>query len=73
MEQKLRDRIKSEAMAAMPIRNADLICKDCLFRYDDSEIPGNTGKCDVYPEYPDYKPNEVIKGGDCEYYEREEK
>lgn len=68
----LKDRIESEARAGIPITNERLVCKDCLFRRDDSEIPANTGICDVYPEYPDFKPNEVIKGGDCEYYEKEE-
>lgn len=63
----LKDRIESEARAGMPINNKDLICKDCPFKRDDK-----TGICDVYPEFPDVKPNEVIKGGECEYYEKEE-
>lgn len=72
MSSVLKDRVKSEARAGKPIRNEALVCRDCLFRFDDSEIPANTGTCDVYPEFSNSKPNEVLCGGDCEYYEKEE-
>ena len=63
-----KERIESEAKAAMPIRNKDLICKDCILRFDDSEIPGNTSKCEVY----NFKPNEVITKGKCLYHTSKE-
>lgn len=62
-----KKRIESEAKAAMPIRNDNLVCKDCIYKYDDSEKPGNTSKCEVY----DDKPNGVLGGGNCKYKEAE--
>lgn len=62
-------RIKSEQAAFKPIRNNDLVCKDCKYRHDDSKIAGNTTSCDIYPNHT--KPNEVIKGGKCPYYDKE--
>lgn len=59
-----KERIESEAKAAMPIRNENLVCKDCILKFDDSEIPGNTSKCEVY----DSKPNEVLLGEKCMYH-----
>jgi hypothetical protein len=57
-------RIKSEQKATRPIRNSDLICKDCILRFDDSEILGNTSKCEMY----DSKPNEIINGNGCPFH-----
>ena len=62
-----KKRIASEAKAAMPIRNDNLDCKDCVYKYDDSEIPGNTSKCEIY----DNKPNAILLGGKCNYKEEE--
>lgn len=62
-----KKRIESEAKATMPIRNDDLVCKDCIYKYDDSERPGNTSKCEVY----DDKPNDILGGGNCKYKEVE--
>lgn len=59
-----KDRIESEARAARPIRNSDLVCKNCIFKIDDSEIPGNTSKCEVYKS----KPNKVLNGENCFYH-----
>lgn len=62
-----KKRIESEAKAAIPIRNNNLVCKDCALKFDDSEIPGNTSKCEVY----DSKPNNVLLGENCKFYTKE--
>lgn len=49
------------------VTNDDLVCKDCLFKYDDSVKLGNTSKCEVY----EAKPNEVLLGGECDEYVEE--
>jgi len=51
------------------ISNQDLVCQDCLYRYDDTKIPGNTSKCEVYE---DVKPSEILDGGQCDWYDKEE-
>lgn len=51
------------------ITNQDLVCRDCLYRYDDSVIWGNTSKCEMYETV---KPSTVIDGGKCELYDKEE-
>ena len=48
------------------ISNQDLVCRDCLYRYDDSMIWGNTSKCEMYEE----KPSTVIDGGNCDLYDK---
>lgn len=63
----LKKRIESEAQSVTRITNSLLICKDCKFRLDDSQILGNTSRCKQYP----LKPNQVIKGGECPKYEKE--
>lgn len=51
------------------ISNQDLVCRDCLYRYDDRVIWGNTSKCEMYETV---KPSTVIDGGKCELYDKEE-
>lgn len=46
----LEDRIKSEQQAMKPIKNADIICKDCVYAYDDTKIPGNISHCEMYKD-----------------------
>lgn len=41
MQKKMKERIESEARATMRISNKDLICRDCEFVLDDSEVFGN--------------------------------
>lgn len=60
-------RIKSESRGIMRITNDQLVCKDCAFKYDDEKIFGNTSFCD---QYPDGKPDSIIVGGECDYYEQ---
>lgn len=40
MQKKMKERIESEARATMRISNKDLICRDCEFVLDDSEVLG---------------------------------
>jgi hypothetical protein len=61
------DRIKSEGMGGRPIRNINLVCRDCIYRHDDIVRPGNTSVCDVHG----LKPNLVLRGGTCERYIKE--
>lgn len=61
-------RIKSEARSVTRITNSLLKCRDCKFRLDDSKVLGNTSRCKQYY----LKPNQVLKGGDCPKYEKED-
>lgn len=69
VNEELKKRIESEGEGWVRITNANLKCKDCKYRRDDSVIFGNTSRCDVYPAS---KPNDVLKGGDCNYYDKGE-
>ena len=61
----ISDRIKSEQQAFGRVTNNDLVCKDCLQRFDDTECYGNTSMCEYYPNG---KPNSVLCGGECKEY-----
>ena len=50
------------------ITNNDLVCKDCRNRFKDEEMPSNTSKCAKY----EVKPDEVLDGGECIEYDKEE-
>lgn len=63
----MKKRIESEAKCTRRITNDDLVCKDCVSRYDDHIKMGNTSVCKKYDE----KPNQVLSGGSCEKYEKE--
>lgn len=68
----LGKRIKSEQGLAKPVRNENLVCRDCLFRHDDRIKIGNTTSCDMYPDHT--KPNSIVFGGDkCKLYKKEVK
>lgn len=64
----LKKRIESESQSISRITNQDLMCRDCLFRLDDSKILGNTSRCQEYP----LKPNQVLKGGSCTEYKKKD-
>lgn len=49
------------------ITNARLICRDCLFRYDDTIRRANTARCMLL----DVKPTPVLLGGKCEKYTKD--
>lgn len=59
----LEKRIESEAKAIRRITNNDLICKDCIYKFDDSKKFGNTSKCQAYK----WKPSSILLGGNCPY------
>ena len=63
--EEMKKRIASEQLCMKRITNNDLVCKDCLFAYDDSIKLGNTSTCDKF----NIKPSEVLVGGDCSEYE----
>lgn len=63
-----KKRIESEAQSVTRITNSMLQCKDCRFRLDDFKILGNTSRCLIFS----LKPNQVIKGGDCPKYKKED-
>ena len=68
MPKDFEKRIESEQMCMKRITNNDLVCKDCIFKFDDSIRLGNTSICEAYP----VKPSKVLLGGDCDEYAKEE-
>lgn len=61
----LDEKFKNDNLKFQQITNSDLICKDCKKKYDDTEMPCNTSKCEAFNP----KPDEVLDGGDCYEYE----
>lgn len=61
----LDEKFKNDNLELRPIKNKDLVCKDCKKKYDDTQLPCNTSKCEAY----DMKPGYVLDGGDCIEYE----
>ena len=68
MSKDYKKRIESEQQCMKRITNNDLVCKDCIYKFDDSMKLGNTSVCEVY----DVKPGKVLLGGDCNRYSKEE-
>ena len=64
-DEKLKSRIENEAQSARPIRNKDLVCKDCAYRFLDESTPSNTSKCDIFDVS---KPASVLLGKECRFY-----
>ena len=64
----LVEKFKNDELKFKQIKNEDLICKNCKKRYDDTNMPCNTSKCEAF----NMKPIEVFDGGDCIEYENEE-
>lgn len=64
---KFEERIESESMAIGCITNDRLVCKDCIYRFDDSIKRGNTTRCGAYLS----KPDKVLLGKDCDKYRKE--
>lgn len=58
------ERIKSESRATRQVTNDILVCKDCVYKFDDTRIMGNTSRCMKYG----LKPNKVLIGGKCDEY-----
>lgn len=63
----LDEKFKKDILKFTPIKNANLVCKDCKKRYDDTELPCNTSKCEAFK----MKPSEIFDDGDCIEYEKE--
>lgn len=61
----LDEKFKKDELKFGQITNKDLICKDCKKKYDDTNMPCNTSKCEAF----NVKPDEVLDGGDCIEYE----
>ncbi len=61
------EKFKKDKLAFTRITNEDLVCKDCKSKFDDSDMPCNTTKCEVY----DLKPSNVLDGGECSEYKKE--
>ena len=40
----LDEKFKKDILKFTPIKNANLVCKDCKKRYDDTYLPCNTSK-----------------------------
>ena len=60
----LDEKFKRDKLKFNQIKNENLVCKDCIKKYDDIEMPCNTSKCEAFVR----KPNEVLNGGDCIEY-----
>ncbi len=56
------DRFTSKAEEFVILGNEDMKCKDCKYKLK------STANC---KKYDNWKPDEVLDGGDCEYYEKE--
>jgi hypothetical protein len=65
----MEERIESESRSVIRITNDRLVCRDCLYKLDDSEVFRNTSLCRVFSHSPG-KPNEVLLGEDCQYYKK---
>lgn len=61
----LDEKFKNDDLKFEQITNKDLICKTCKKKYDDTNMPCNTSKCEAF----NVKPDEVLDGGDCIEYE----
>lgn len=66
----IQKRIDSEAQACVGTCNANMVCKDCVQRYDDRVIPANASKCEAYPSG---KPLDIVFGEteECDEYVKE--
>lgn len=61
------EKFKKDKLKFEQIKNKDLVCKDCAYKFDDTEMPCNTSKCEVYQ----IKPGKVLDGGDCDEHKEE--
>ncbi len=60
-------KFRNDTLKFEPIKNKNLVCKDCKKRYDDTDLPCNTSKCEAFK----LKPAKVFDGGNCIEYEKE--
>ena len=61
---------KDDVLAFNRVSNKNMLCKDCIFRFNDSEKWGNSSKCKQF----EFKPLDILFGGtDCASYRKEDK
>lgn len=63
---KEHEKFRGDELKMERLTNADLVCRDCIFAFDDSKVPGNISKCGKYG----WKPAEIMLGGKCDEYEQ---
>lgn len=63
----LDEKFKRDKLKFNQIKNEDLVCKDCIKKYDDTNMPCNTSQCEAFA----IKPLRVLNGGDCIEYKKE--
>lgn len=63
----MNGKFENDELKMVQIKNKDLVCKDCRNKFDDTNIPANTSKCEKY----DLKPDEVLDGGKCIEFDAE--
>lgn len=61
----ISEKWKHDRLVFSHVTNTDMVCIDCSYRYEDSEISKNTSTCEMY----ETKPDSVLLGGECELYE----
>ena len=62
-------RIEDESLGGKYYDNSDMVCKDCIFRYDTSMYISNSSRCEIFTEL---KPLEVIfENAECSEYIKE--
>ena len=57
----LDEKCKNDVLKFNPIKNKDLVCRECAKAFDDTDNPGNVSKCQAF----NFKPIRVIDGGEC--------
>lgn len=63
----LDEKFKKDNLKFDQIKNENLVCKNCQFRFDDTDMPCNTSRCKMF----EVKPDEVLDGGKCIEYKQE--
>lgn len=56
----LDEKFQKDKLAGVKVTNDDLICSDCVQRYQDT-----VGRCE---SFPNGKPDGVLLGGECNEY-----
>lgn len=67
MDEKTKNYIRSQSMAAGPVLLKDLVCVDCAHRDEDMPV----AFCHIFERGVRRKPNKVLLGGDCPVYNKE--
>lgn len=56
----------NERLKMVRITNQDLVCKDCVFVLDDTQVYGNVSRCKIFK----LKPNEIFSEDTCVAYRK---